>query len=37
MTAIAFGEGAVQAVPEPGSVSLLVLGALGLIGRRRRA
>jgi hypothetical protein len=29
--------GGVQAVPEPGSLSLLMLGALGLLGRRRRA
>jgi hypothetical protein len=29
------GGGNVHAVPEPGSLSLLMLGALGLLGRRR--
>ena len=33
---VGFAEGGAQAVPEPGSASLLILGALGLIGRRKR-
>jgi autotransporter-associated beta strand protein len=33
---LGLGGGGVQAVPEPGAVSLLLLGALVLIGRRRR-
>ncbi len=33
---IGFGEGVVQPVPEPGSASLLILGALGLLSRRSR-
>jgi hypothetical protein len=32
-----FSGPAVAAVPEPGSVGLLVVGALGLLARRRRA
>ncbi len=32
---LGFGEGGVQPVPEPASASLLLLGALGLFGRRR--
>jgi len=34
--ALTAGTGAVQAVPEPGSVSLLACGLLGLLGRRRK-
>ena len=32
-----FGPGAVGVVPEPGSLGLLVVGALGFISRRRRS
>jgi hypothetical protein len=31
------GFGAPAAVPEPGALALLVVGALGLLGRRRRS
>ena len=34
--AFAGGKGASAVVPEPGSIGLLMVGALGLLGRRRR-